>query len=292
MAKIHEVPCIVVNDVDANSASVMSLIENIQRKDLNAIEEAQGLNELINQHNYTQESAGKIVGKSRVYITNSLRLLKLPEKILSLIKDNKLSAGHARLLIGREDAVEIAQIIIKDSLSVRDLEKLLKNFSQKKPLPNKIDPNIVSISKRLSDHLGLNVKIDFKEENQVPPFLQTQKEVLDYSSRDNGKYRWKESFPNDQLQQTIKRQADPAFMYYYNGGIRVEANMAGVPIYIDGKYYLRDRAKISVFDSGFLLGDGIWEGIRLVKNEWLFIDEHIDRLLEGCLAVDLSLIHI
>ena len=166
MAKIHEVPCIVVNDVDANSASVMSLIENIQRKDLNAIEEAQGLNELINQHNYTQESAGKIVGKSRVYITNSLRLLKLPEKILSLIKDNKLSAGHARLLIGREDAVEIAQIIIKDSLSVRDLEKLLKNFNQKKPLPNKIDPNIVSISKRLSDHLGLNVKIDFKEENQ------------------------------------------------------------------------------------------------------------------------------
>ena len=166
MAKIHEVPCIVVNDVDANSASVMSLIENIQRKDLNAIEEAQGLNELINQHNYTQESAGKIVGKSRVYITNSLRLLKLPEKILSLIKDNKLSAGHARLLIGREDAVEIAQIIIKDSLSVRDLEKILKNFNQKNPSPNKIDPNIVSISKRLSDHLGLNVKIDFKEENQ------------------------------------------------------------------------------------------------------------------------------
>ena len=166
MAKLHEVPCIVVNDVDANSASVMSLIENIQRKDLNAIEEAQGLNELINQHNYTQESAGKIVGKSRVYITNSLRLLKLPEKIISLIKDNKLSVGHSRLLIGRDDALEIAQIIIKDSLSVRDLEKLLKNFNQKKPSPNKIDPNIVSISKKLSDHLGLNVKIDFKEENQ------------------------------------------------------------------------------------------------------------------------------
>ena len=166
IAKIHEVPCIVINDVDANSASVMSLIENIQRKDLNAIEEAQGLNELINQHNYTQESAGKIVGKSRVYITNSLRLLKLPEKILSLIKDNKLSAGHARLLIGREDALEIAQIIIKGSLSVRDLEKLLKNFNQIKPSSNKIDPNIVSISKKLSDHLGLKVKIDFKEENQ------------------------------------------------------------------------------------------------------------------------------
>ncbi len=166
MAKLHEVPCIVVNDVDANSASVMSLIENIQRKDLNVIEEAQGFNELINQHNYTQESAGKIVGKSRVYITNSLRLLKLPEKILSLIKDNKLSAGHARLLIGREDALEIAQIIIKGGLSVRDLEKLLKNFNQKKLSTNKIDPNIVSITKKLSDHLGLNVKIDFKKENQ------------------------------------------------------------------------------------------------------------------------------
>ena len=166
MAKLHEVPCIVVNDVDANSASVMSLIENIQRKDLNVIEEAQGFNELINQYNYTQESAGKIVGKSRVYITNSLRLLKLPEKILSLIKDNKLSAGHARLLIGREDALEIAQIIIKGSLSVRDLEKLLKNFNQKKPSPNKLDPNIISITKKLSDHLGLNVKIDFKKENQ------------------------------------------------------------------------------------------------------------------------------
>ena len=166
MAKLHEVPCIVVNDVDANSASVMSLIENIQRKNLNVIEEAQGFNELINQHNYTQESAGKTVGKSRVYITNSLRLLKLPEKILSLIKDNKLSAGHARLLIGREDALEVAQIIIKGSLSVRDLEKLLKNFNQKKPSPNKIDPNIVSITKKLSDHLGLNVKIDFKKENQ------------------------------------------------------------------------------------------------------------------------------
>ncbi len=166
IAKIHEVPCIVINDVDANSASVMSLIENIQRKDLNAIEEAQGLNELISQYNYTQESAGKIVGKSRVYITNSLRLLKLPEKILNFVKDNKLSAGHARLLIGREDSIEIAQKIIKDSLSVRDLEKLLKSFNQRKPLPNKVDPNIISISKKLSDHLGLNVKIDFKEENQ------------------------------------------------------------------------------------------------------------------------------
>lgn len=166
IAKIHEVPCIVINDVDANSASVMSLIENIQRKDLNPIEEAQGLNELISQYNYTQESAGKIVGKSRVYITNSLRLLKLPEKILNFIKDNKLSAGHARLLIGREDSLEIAQKIIKDSLSVRDLEKLLKGFNQRKPLPNKVDPNIISISKKLSDHLGLNVKIDFKEENQ------------------------------------------------------------------------------------------------------------------------------
>ncbi len=166
IAKIHEVPCIIFNNVDANLASVMSLIENIQRKDLNPIEEARGYSHLINQHNYTQEDAGKIVGKSRVYITNSIRLLKLPEKVLSLVKENKLSAGHARLLIGRDDASAIALRIIKDNLSVREVEKLFKKSNPKKQPSNIDDPNINSISKKLSDRLGLNVKIKFNEENQ------------------------------------------------------------------------------------------------------------------------------
>ena len=110
--------------------------------------------------------------------------------------------------------------------------------NQEKPFqPNNEEENTwLSYFPTQSDSVKRSLKWDFKEENQVPAFLQSQREVLDYSSSDNGKYRWKESFPNDQLQQTVKRQADPAFMYYYNGGIRVEANMAGVPIYIDGKY--------------------------------------------------------
>lgn len=166
LARIHEVPCIVFNNIDANSASVMSLIENIQRKDLNPIEEARGYSDLINQHNYTQEGAGKIVGKSRVHITNSLRLLKLPEKVLSLLKESKLSAGHARLLIGRQDAYAVALKIINEALSVRQVEKLLKDPIKKKQLSNIADPNITSISKKISDCLGLNVKINYNEKNQ------------------------------------------------------------------------------------------------------------------------------
>ena len=87
-----------------------------------------------------------------------------------------------------------------------------------------------------SDSMKESLKWDFKEESQVPPFLQTQKEVLDYSSSENGKYRWKDSYPDNQIKQIVDRQSDPGFMYYYNGGIRVQANMAGVPIYIDGNY--------------------------------------------------------
>ena len=166
LASIHEIPCIIFNNVDENSASVMSLIENIQRKDLNPIEEARGYSDLINQHNYTQEDAGKIIGKSRVYITNSLRLLKLPEKVLSLLKESKLSAGHARLLIGRQDASDVALRIIKEGLSVRQVEKLFKDPIKKKQSSNIIDPNITSISKKISDCLGLNVKINYNEKNQ------------------------------------------------------------------------------------------------------------------------------
>ena len=165
LSRIHEVPCIIFNNVDANSASVMSLIENIQRKDLNPIEEAKGYSDLINQHNYTQEDAGKIVGKSRVHITNSLRLLKLPEKVLNFLKEGKLSAGHARLLIGRQDAYVVALRIINEALSVREVEKLFKAPIKKKQSPNTADPNIASISKKISDCLGLNVKINYNEKN-------------------------------------------------------------------------------------------------------------------------------
>ena len=126
---------------------------------------------------------------------------------------------------------------LKTTYKNKNLIQKPKRTREKPFQPNNEQENTwLSYFPTQSDSVKGSLKWDFKEENQVPPFLQSQREVLDYSSSDNGKYRWKESFPNDQLQQTIKRQADPAFMYYYNGGIRVEANMAGVPIYIDGKY--------------------------------------------------------
>ena len=126
---------------------------------------------------------------------------------------------------------------LKTTYKNKNLIQKPKRTREKPFQPNNKEENTwLSYFPTQSDSVKGSLKWDFKEENQVPPFLQSQREVLDYSSSDNGKYRWKESFPNDQLQQTIKRQADPAFMYYYNGGIRVEANMAGVPIYIDGKY--------------------------------------------------------
>ena len=126
---------------------------------------------------------------------------------------------------------------LKTTYKNKNLIQKPKRAREKPFQPNNEEENTwLSYFPTQSDSVKGSLKWDFKEENQVPPFLQSQREVLDYSSSDNGKYRWKESFPNDQLQQTIKRQADPAFMYYYNGGIRVEANMAGVPIYIDGKY--------------------------------------------------------
>ena len=126
---------------------------------------------------------------------------------------------------------------LKTTYKNKNLIQKPKRTREKPFQPNNEEENTwLSYFPTQSDSVKGSLIWDFKEENQVPPFLQSQREVLDYSSSDNGKYRWKESFPNDQLQQTIKRQADPAFMYYYNGGIRVEANMAGVPIYIDGKY--------------------------------------------------------
>ena len=126
---------------------------------------------------------------------------------------------------------------LKTTYKNKNLIQKPKRTREKPFQPNNEEENTwLSYFPTQSDSVKGSLKWDYKEENQVPPFLQSQREVLDYSSSDNGKYRWKESFPNDQLQQTIKRQADPAFMYYYNGGIRVEANMAGVPIYIDGKY--------------------------------------------------------
>ena len=166
IAKIHEIPSIIITNINHTDASIISLIENVQRKDLNAIEEAKGFNEIINKYNYTQDRVAKTLGKSRVYITNSLRLLKLPQKIIGFIEKQAISPGHARLLIGREDALELALKIIKEKLSVRALENILSKNSIKKNKAKIYDPNLDDISKNLSNLLGLKVNIEFKKKNE------------------------------------------------------------------------------------------------------------------------------
>ena len=166
IAKIHEIPSIIITNINHTDASIISLIENVQRKDLNAIEEAKGFNEIINKYNYTQDRLAKTLGKSRVYITNSLRLLKLPQRIIGFIEKQEISPGHARLLIGREDALDLALKIIKEKLSVRALENILSKNSIKNNKAKIYDPNLDSISKNLSNLLGLKVNIEFKKNNE------------------------------------------------------------------------------------------------------------------------------
>jgi ParB family chromosome partitioning protein len=163
LAKIHEVPVIILKDLGNVDASIISLIENIQRKDLNPIEEAKGFSDLIDKHKYTQEKAARVVGKSRVYITNSLRLLKLPKKVIMLLEDGTISAGHARLLIGKDNALELALMVIKKNISVRELEKIINNKKPKTIKQEKEDINLNASLKNISDTLGIKVNIDYKD---------------------------------------------------------------------------------------------------------------------------------
>ena len=122
LANIHEVPIILRDDLSSDKIVEISLLENLERTDLNPIEEAQGYEDLINEYNYTQDKVAKMFSKSRPYITNFLRLLTLPDEIKSYIVDGKLSVGHARAIINSENPQEVARDIIKKGLSVRDVE--------------------------------------------------------------------------------------------------------------------------------------------------------------------------
>ena len=126
LANIHEVPIILRDDLSSDKIVEISLLENLERSDLNPIEEAKGYEDLINEYNYTQEKVAKMFSKSRPYITNFLRLLTLPDEIKSYIVDGKISVGHARAIINSENSLEVARDIIKKGLSVREVEKLLK----------------------------------------------------------------------------------------------------------------------------------------------------------------------
>ena len=164
-AGLHEVPVVVTEANDLKSLE-FAIVENVQRQDLNPIEEAQGYQRLINQFSYDQEKVAKFIGKSRSHVTNCLRLLSLPREVVELIEINKISQGHAKILVGLQNAFFLAKKIIDKSLSVRQTELLVRIFKNKK-IPKHIskDPNLKKLESPITDKTGLNVIIKNKKYN-------------------------------------------------------------------------------------------------------------------------------
>ena len=164
-AGLHEVPVVILNVDDVKSLE-FAIVENVQRQDLNPIDEARGYQRLINEFNYNQEKLSKFIGKSRSYIANSLRLLSLTEDVLQMVEKGDLSAGHARTLIGLNNSTAIARKIIQKRLSVRQAEVLSRQFRDKKfKLVQKKDPNILDLQKSLEEKTGLGVTVNNKKNN-------------------------------------------------------------------------------------------------------------------------------
>ena len=164
-AGLHEVP-VVILDVDDVKSLEFAIVENVQRQDLNPIEEAKGYQRLVDDFNYNQDKLSKFIGKSRSYIANSLRLLGLPEDVLVMVETGSLSAGHGRTLVGLNNASEIAKKIIQKKLSVRQSEVLVRQFRDKKfKLVHKKDSNILYLQRDLEEKTGLSVSINNKRNN-------------------------------------------------------------------------------------------------------------------------------
>ena len=165
-AGLHTIP-VVITDVDDLKSLEFAIIENVQRHDLNPLEEALGYKRLIDEFSYDQEKVSRFIGKSRSYITNSLRLLNLPQEVLNLIEQKKLSAGHAKILVGHDNALFLANKIIEKKLSVRQAENLVKVLKKSKKILSKDnDPNIYELEKSISEKIGLNVSIKNNKNNK------------------------------------------------------------------------------------------------------------------------------
>ena len=164
-AGLHEVP-VVIAEVDDLKSLEFAIVENVQRNDLNAVEEARGYQRLIEEFSYDQEKVAQFIGKSRSYIANFLRLLNLPEVVLKLIETQKLSAGHAKILVGLDNAVFVANKIIEKNLSVRQSENFVKIFKiKKKSLKGPRDVNLQSLESSIQEKIGLNVLIKNRKNN-------------------------------------------------------------------------------------------------------------------------------
>ena len=162
LAKLHEVPVIVREFTDSESLEI-AIVENVQRADLNAIEEAAAYQELMDRFSYTQEQLSDVIGKSRSHIANTLRLLKLPESVRALIVEGKLSAGHGRTLIGQPDAEKRAQEIVAGSFNVRQAEQRSRKPSKGRKTPQK-DADTKALEKSISDSIGMKVEISHRGE--------------------------------------------------------------------------------------------------------------------------------
>ncbi len=165
-AGLHEIP-VVVTEADDLKSLEFAIVENVQRHDLNPLEEAQGYKRLIDEFNYDQEKVSKFIGKSRSYITNSLRLLNLPKSVLDLVELKKITAGHAKILVGLDNALFIANKIIDKKLSVRQTENFVKVFKKtNKKINFSKDPNIIDLERSISDKIGLTVSIKNNKRNK------------------------------------------------------------------------------------------------------------------------------
>ena len=164
-AGLHEVPVVVTEANDLKSLE-FAIVENVQRQDLNPIEEAQGYQRLINEFSYDQEKVAKFIGKSRSHVTNCLRLLSLPREVTELVESNKISQGHAKILVGLQNAYFLARKIIDKSLSVRQTELLVRIFKSKKITKHTSkDPNLKKLESTITNKTGLNVTIKNKKNN-------------------------------------------------------------------------------------------------------------------------------
>ncbi len=161
-ANLHEVPVVIRSLTDQESVE-LAIIENVQREDLNAIEEAEGYRSLMDGHGYTQEDLARVIGKSRSHLANTLRLLKLPDAVRRYVANGDLSAGHARALIGRQDAELLAARIVKEGLSVRQTEALVQNSGESKKSTGKTsavkDADTRAAEEELKEVLGLKVEL-------------------------------------------------------------------------------------------------------------------------------------
>lgn len=161
LVPLHEVP-VVIRDLDDRAALAAALVENLQREDLNPLEEAEGYQRLTREFGLTQEALGKAVGKSRSHVANTLRLLALPEPVAALLEAGRITAGHARALLGADDPAALAAEVIRRELSVRETEALVRSRARPRAEPRggrRRDPDLVAFEERISARLGLPVAI-------------------------------------------------------------------------------------------------------------------------------------